>query len=76
MTVLALDEDGHVVNKIIGVSFDLYEAESHRDSVAGNDFQEFVVSGNWRVEAEQSRLVAAMRDFREIVKAMQDEALR
>jgi hypothetical protein len=34
------------------------------------------VPGNWREDAEQSKLIASMRDFREMVKAMQDEALR
>ena len=76
MTMLVLDSDAHVTTKIVGVTFDLYKAESHRDVGAGNDFEKFVVSGNWRVAAEQSKLVASMRDFREIVKAMQDEALR
>jgi hypothetical protein len=33
-------------------------------------------TGNWREDAEQSKLIASMRDFREMVKAMQDEALR
>ena len=41
-----------------------------------SDYDTFVVPCDWRKDAEQSELITAMRDFREMVKAMHDEALR
>jgi len=58
------------------VTFDLFEAEDHRNMGVENDYDTFVVPSDWRENAEQSQLISAMREFREMVKAMQDEALR
>jgi hypothetical protein len=42
----------------------------------GNDYDTFVVPSDWQEDAATTGLITAMRDFREMVKAMQDEALR
>jgi hypothetical protein len=41
-----------------------------------NEFDTFLVPSDWREDAAQSMLIASMRDFRDMVEAMQDEALR
>jgi hypothetical protein len=41
-----------------------------------NDFEKFEILAEWREDAEQSKLTSAMRDFHDMVKEMQDEALR
>ena len=56
--------------------FDLFEAEDHRNKGVENDYHTFVVPSDWREDAEKSKLIASMREFRAIVKEMQDEALR
>lgn len=76
LTSLSIDADGKVVSRNVGVSFDVFEAEAHRARGVENDFEVFVVDGNWREDAEQSSLVAAMRDFCALVRQMQEEALR
>lgn len=69
-------QDGDVKSRSVAVTFDLFEAEDHRNKGLENDYDTFVVSGDWREDAEQSELIAAMREFRGIVRQMQEEALR
>ena len=76
LTTLSVDAEGNVMNGNVGVTFDLLKAEAHRAHGVENDFETFVVSGNWREDAEQSGLVTTMRDFREMVQQMQEAALR
>jgi len=76
LTTLSVDSNGNVTSRNVGVTFDVFEAEAHRASGVENEFETFSVPGDWRDDAEQSKLIAAMREFREIVKVMQDEALR
>jgi hypothetical protein len=76
LTSLALDRSGDVKSKNVAVTFDLFEAEDHKNKGVENDYETFVVPCDWREDAEQSELISAMRDFRKMVKAMQDEALR
>jgi hypothetical protein len=76
LTTLALDKNGDVKSRNVAATFDLFEAEDHRNKGVENDYETFVVPCDWREDAEQSELISAMRDFREMVKAMQDEALR
>jgi hypothetical protein len=73
---LSLDKNGDVRSRNVAVTFDLFEAEDHRNKDVGNDYDTFVVPSDFRENAEQSELITAMREFREMVKAMQDEALR
>jgi hypothetical protein len=76
LTSLALDRSGDVKNRNVAVTFDLFEAEDHRNKGVENDYEVFVVPCDWRENAEQSELISAMREFRDMVKAMQDAALR
>lgn len=76
LTTLALDKKGDVRSRNVAATFDLFEAEDHRNKVVENDYETFVVPCDWREDAEQSELISAMREFRGIVKQMQDEALR
>jgi hypothetical protein len=69
LTSLDLDKSGDVNSRNVAVTFDLFEAEDHRNKGVEHDYETFVVPGDWREDAEQSELVGAMREFREIVKA-------
>lgn len=73
---LSLDKNGDVKSRNVAVTFDLFEAEDHRNQGVENDYDVFVVPGDWQEDAATTGLITAMRDFREMVKAMQDEALR
>ena len=76
LTTLALDKKGDVKSRNVAATFDLFEAEDHRNEGVENDYEVFVVPCDWREDAAQSQLISAMREFRAIVKEMQDEALR
>jgi hypothetical protein len=73
---LSLDKNGDVKSRNVAVTFDLFEAEDHRNKGVENDYDTFVVPSDWRENAEQSELISAMREFRTMVKQMQDAALR
>jgi hypothetical protein len=76
LTSLNLDKKGDVKSRNVAVTFDLFEAEDHRNKGVENDYETFVVPCDWHGDAAQSELISAMRGFRDIVKQMQDEALR
>jgi hypothetical protein len=76
LTQLSLDKNGDVKSRNVAVTFDLFEAEDHRNKGIDHDYNVFVVPGDWQEDAATTGLITAMRDFREMVKAMQDEALR
>lgn len=76
LTTLALDKKGDVKSRNVAITFDLFEAEDHRNEGVENDYETFVVPCDWQEDAVQSELISAMREFREVVKRMQDEALR
>jgi hypothetical protein len=76
LTRLVIEEHGNVISTNVRVAFDIHEAEAHRDADVANDFETFSVTTDWREDAETSNLVKAMREFRDMVKVMQDEALR
>ena len=76
LKLLSLNAEGNVISRNVGVTFDVLEAEAHRGKGVEREFEVFAVPGAWPEAAEQSKLIASMRDFREMVKAMQDEALR
>ena len=76
LTCLTIDEKGNVFSRNVGVTFDLFAAEVHKAKGVENDFEMFAVPGNWREDAEQSKLIAVMREFREIVALQIEEALR
>lgn len=76
LTRLVIEEHGNVTAENVGVTFDIHEAEAHREKGIENDFEKFSVPGDWRDAAETSNLVRAMRNFRSMVEEMQREALR
>ena len=76
LSTLSIDAQGNVVSRNVGVTFDILTAEAHKAHGIEHDFGTFVVSGDWREDAEQSSLVTTMRDFREMVQQMQEAALR
>jgi hypothetical protein len=76
LTKLMLDSEGKVISTNVAVTFDIHEAEAHRNEDVSNDFQFFSVSADWREDAEQSKLVEAMRELRAMVRQWQEEALR
>jgi hypothetical protein len=76
LTSLDLDKSGDVKSRNVAVTFDLFEAEDHRNKGVENDYDVFVVPCDWQEDAAQSELISAMRGFRSIVKQMEDEALR
>jgi len=76
LTSLSINAEGNVTSRNVAVTFDVFEAEAHKGKGLEHEFEVFPVPGKWREDAEQSTLIASMRDFGEMVKAMQDEALR
>jgi hypothetical protein len=76
LTQLSLDKNGDVTSRNVAVTFDLFEAEDHKNKGVEYDYDTFVVPSDFRENAEQSELIAAMREFRTMVKQMQDAALR
>jgi len=76
LTSLALDKDGEVRSKNVAVTFDLFEAEDHRNKGVENDYETFVVPCDWQENAAQSELTLSMRQFREMVRQWHEEALR
>jgi hypothetical protein len=76
LTSLDLDKSGDVKSRNVAVTFDLFEAEDHRNQGVQYGYDTFVVPCDWREDAERSELISTMREFRNIVKQMQDEALR
>jgi hypothetical protein len=76
LTALSLDGTGEITNRNVGVTFSLHEAELHRGDGVANDYETFQTDANWQEDAATTDLVVAMRGFRDIVKQMQEEALR
>jgi len=74
LTHLSLDKNGDVESRNVAVTFDLFEAEDHRNNGVENDYESFVVPCDWRENAEQSELIATMREFRAMVKELQQDA--
>ena len=73
LTSLSLDKNGEVNSRNVAATFDLFEAEDHRNKGVEHDYETFVVPGDWREDAEQSDFVIAMREFREMVRQSQEK---
>jgi hypothetical protein len=54
LTSLSIDENGEVKRRNVAVTFDLFEAEDHRNRGVEHEYDVFVVPGDWRDDAEQS----------------------
>jgi hypothetical protein len=76
LTSLSLDAKGNVTSRNVGVTFDIFEAEEHKGDGVENNFDTFAMSADWREDAEQSKLIATMREFRAIVAMQIEESLR
>jgi hypothetical protein len=57
LTTLSLDKNGDVKSRNVAVTFDLFEAEDHRNRGVEHEYEVFVVPGDWREDAEQSNVV-------------------
>ena len=77
LMTLSIGSRGEVVRKNVGVTFSLHEAEDHQDKDISNEFEIFQIdANNWQEDVATTDLVAAMREFRGMVREMQEEALR
>ena len=76
LTTLKIDSDGKVISSNVAVTFDIHEAEAHREADVANSFQRFSVAAEWQEDSSTTALVIAMREFRSVVEEMQREALR
>lgn len=76
LMTLSIGSQGEVVRKNVGVTFSLHEAESHQGKDISNEFESFHIDANWQEDVATTNLVAAMREFRGMVREMQEEALR
>lgn len=76
LMTLSIDIQGEVVRKNVGVTFSLHEAEKHQDKDSSNEVETFQIDANWQEDVATTNLVAAMREFRGLVREMQEEALR
>jgi len=76
LTNLTIDGNGEVKSKVVGVTFNIHEAEAHRAKGVENEFDTFQIDSDWREDAEVTATVLAMRAFREIVALQVEEALR
>jgi len=76
LTTLSLDDEGNVLPCNVGVTFSLHEAEAHRAKGVENEFETFQIDSDWQEDAATTELVVAMRGFRDMVREMQEEALR
>jgi len=64
LTSLDLDKSGDVKSRNVAVTFDLFEAEDHRNKGIEHGYDVFVVPGDWQEDAAQSELSPTARAFR------------
>ena len=76
LTTLKIDSDDKVISSNVAVTFDIHEAEAHREADVANSFQAFSVAAEWQEDSATTALVITMREFRSVVEEMQREALR
>jgi len=76
LTSLSLNSEGEVTNRNVGISFSLHKAELHKAKGVENDFETFQIASNWVEDAATTDLVLAMRKFCDMVREMQEAALR
>jgi len=74
LTNLSLEKNGDVKSRNVAVTFDLFEAEDHRNKGVENDYDTFIAPCDWREDAEKSELIATMREFRAMVRELQQDA--
>jgi hypothetical protein len=74
LTHLSLDKNGDVKSRNVAVTFDLFEAEDHRNKGVEYDYDKFVVPSDWQEDAATTGLIVAMREFCGMVKELQQDA--
>jgi hypothetical protein len=74
LTHLSLDKNGDVKSLNVAVTFDLFEAEDHRNKGVEYDYDTFVVPCDWQEHAATTELVVTMREFRSMVEELQQDA--
>ena len=47
LRTLCFDEHGEIKSRNVAVTFDMFEAEDHRNKRVENGYDTFVVPGNW-----------------------------
>ncbi len=50
LKTLRVEEDGEFKSRNVAVTFDMFEAEDHRNQAVENGYDTFVVPGDWREE--------------------------
>jgi hypothetical protein len=50
LRTLRFDENGEIKSRNVAVTFDMFEAEDHRNKGVENGYDTFVVPGDWRGE--------------------------
>ena len=48
LRTLCVGEDGEIRSRNVAVTFDMFEAEDHRNKGVENGYDTFVVPGDWR----------------------------
>jgi len=76
LTTLSLDDEGNVISRNVGVTFNIHDAEAHGAQGVEHEYETHSINANWREDAEVTATVLAMRAFREIVALQIAEALR
>jgi len=50
LRTLCVDENGEIKSRNVAVTFDMFDAEDHRNKGVENGYDTFVVPGDWRGE--------------------------
>jgi hypothetical protein len=66
----------HIGPRNVGVTFSLDEAQKHAAKDVANGFEMHQVDAKSQEDVETSNLLIALREFREVVQAQIEEALR
>jgi hypothetical protein len=75
LTRLFINPEGEVSSKNFAVTLDVFEAEAHKAAGVENDFDILPLPKGWCEDAEQSSLVACMREFRRAIEESHAAAL-
>ena len=76
LTSLTINSDVEVIDENVRVTFSLHEAERHKEKGIENDFETFQIDSKWLEDAATTELVVLMRGFCDMVREMQEAALR
>ena len=74
LTTLFFDSKENIASRNVRVTFSLHEAERHKAQGVENEFETFQICSNWQEHAVTTELVIVMREFRSMVKELQQDA--